>query len=242
MITAELVVGKLGLFICQKAAQSIAKLPFDKRKKACRSLTKLYYCFQALDDVTESIFQCIRQFRQSESGEAKAVMNSLNNHMHEIALATNMFVDLGHELHGGLEILDPALARCCDALYVGKYDFLTQMSASIAWDRSEHGNRIIVKMPRQTVDLPTLENAYCSAKAAFQRGEKHYWPDTWGTRESEEDVILSWDDNINAENFVNRLAQHRAVLIDAKEKLRELLKSSFSVEELLFQTDAHPYR
>ena len=39
-----------------------------------------------------------------------------------------------------------------------------------------------------------------------------------------------------------RLSAQRAVLVDAKHLLRELLKSSFSVEELLFQTDTHPHR
>jgi hypothetical protein len=54
MLTAEGVIGKIVSFIVDKTIGKISTLPFDKRRKACRSLTKLYYSVQALDDVTEN--------------------------------------------------------------------------------------------------------------------------------------------------------------------------------------------
>lgn len=244
MITAEMIVGKITLFICQKATGAILKLPFDKRRRACRSLTKLYYCLQGLDDVTESIFQHVQMQMQhsKHTGPAFVVMSALSAHLYEIELATNMFLDLGNELYSGLEILDPALAQCCDALYISKGDFLTQMSKAIAWEGPGHSGRVIIKMPRETVDLPELENTYSKAAAALQYGELLYWPDTLGLTEDRGEIILSWEDSVSAERFIKKIAQHREVLIDAKNKLRELLKSSFSIEEVLFQTDTHPYR
>jgi len=242
MISGEVVVGKICLFICQKVAGVVVKLSFDKRKKACRSLTKLYYCMQGLDDVTESVFQHVQMNYSAQTDQASIVMTALSAHLHEIELATNMFVDLGSELYRGLEIIDPALAQCCDALYAGKGGFLTQMSKAIVWEGSGRSGQLIIKMPRETVDLTELENAYSKAKAALQCGELLYWPDTLGLEEDQKEVILSWEDDVSAENFIKKLAQHREVLLDAKEKLRELLKSSFSIEEVLFQTDTHPYR
>jgi hypothetical protein len=242
MITAEAIVGTVVGFIVKTAATQIAKLPFDKRRKACRSLTKLYYTVQALDDVTESIVTTVNEFRSTRSGEAYAVMNALNNHMHEVALASNMFVDLGYELHAGLEIIDPALAACCDALYISKLDFLSEMSHTVEWDRSASEGRIVVKMPRRTTDVTVLEAGYMQALDAYRRGDKHYWPDTWTQSEESRQVVLTWEDNAAAEAFLSRLAEHRAVLVEAKNKLREFLKSSFKIEELLFQTDTHPYR
>lgn len=44
MLTAESAVGKIVVFICQKSVGKLIQLPFDKRKKACRTLTKLYCC------------------------------------------------------------------------------------------------------------------------------------------------------------------------------------------------------
>ena len=242
MLTAETIVGNIVVLICEKAATSIAKLPFDKRKKACRSLTKLYYSVQALDDATESIFRTASNLRSTTTGEAFAVMNAMNNHMHEVALATNMFVDLGGELHAGLEILDPALADCCGALYVSKFDFLSEMSNAIAWDHSGGNGRLIIKMPRRTVETGSLGKSYAAVVAALQRGDKTYWPDTWSPTDEPTEVILTWEDDAGAAHFLQRLAEHRAVLAQAKEKLRQLLKASFSIEELLFQTDSHPYR
>lgn len=243
MITIEDVIAKVVAFICLKVATQIPKLLPDKRRKACRALTKLYYCVQALDDVTESIFQTTSEFRSTKTGEAFAIVDALPLHMHEVALATNMFLDLGHELHAGLEIIDPALAQCCDALYVSKFDFLSEMSETLEWN-SQAGEeaRIVVKMPRRTVEREVLERSYAECVEAFRRGDKCYWPDTWTKSDGPDQVILAWEDSATAEAFLHRLKEHRESLVDAKEKLRQLLKASFTVDELLFQNDSHPYR
>lgn len=242
MLTAETVIGRVVTFVAEKAVTGIANLALDKRKKACRALTKLYYCVQALDDVTESVFQTVNGFRSTKTGEAWAVMNALNNHMHEVALASNMFIDLGHELHGGLEIIDPALAKCCDALYITKFDFLTEMSETIEWNRSGNESRIVIKMPRRVVEPEALERGYVETIEAYRRGEKAYWPDTWTDSIGPTEIILTWENNEAAAEFLQRLTEHRRCLADAKQMLRELLRKSFTVDELLFQTDSHPYR
>lgn len=242
MLTAETVVGKVVSFICEKAATHIIKLSGDKRRKACRSLTKLYYTVQALAEVTEVILEAASNSRSTKTGEAYAVMNALNNHMHEVAQATNMFMDLGQELYAGLEIIDPALAECCDALYVSKFDFLSEMSNTIAWDRTTSPGSIVVKMPRRTVETETLERAYSEILDAYRRGEKTYWPDTWTRVEGPGEIILTWEDHVAAEAFLQRLTGHRMILVDANNRLRQLLKSNFTIEELLFQTDTYPHR
>jgi hypothetical protein len=96
MITVESIIGKLVSFILNKAISKLVDLPFDKRRKACRSLTKLHYSIQALDDVTEDFRRTLDDFQ--ESGDAHAIGNALDNHAYAVGLATNMFLDLGHEL------------------------------------------------------------------------------------------------------------------------------------------------
>lgn len=242
MITAEAIIAKVVEFIVQKSATQLIKLSFDKRKKACRALTKLYYAMQALDDVTESIFRTVSDFRSTDSGEAFIVMNALNNHMYEISLASNAFIDIGLELHAGLEIIDPTLAVCCDALYISKFDFLSEMSNTVEWDRSIGSGCIIIKMPKRTTDFAALESSYMQVLDTYKQGNKHYWPNTWTSSNEPSQVILTWEDNDAAESFLKRLTAHRAILVDAKGKLRELLKANFTIEELLFQTDTRPYR
>lgn len=242
MIVAEHIVGKLVLFICQMAAKGIPKLKLDQRKKACRSLTKLYYCLQALDEVTESIFCTVSKIRKTSTGVAYAVIDALSCHMHEIELATNMFVDLGIELYEGLEIIDPALAKCCDALYFHKFSFLTQISHSVVYEGFGQDRRIVIMMPLNPPDVSGLEGTYSAAQVALRNGDTNFWPDTWDSADGEQEVIISWENSSSSDAFLQELAQHRTVLVEAKEKLRELLKSSFLIEELLFQTDTLPHR
>lgn len=242
MLTAETLVSIVVEFIVGKALPALGKLSSNDRRKACRSLTKLYYSVQALEDVTESIIRTASDFRGTETGEAYAVMSSLNKHMHEVALASNMFIDLGHELHAGLEIIDPALAACCDALYISKYDFLREMSDTVAWDRTSTPGRIIIKMPKRTTNEQVLSAKYAEAVDALKNGEKYYWADTWLDCEAPSQVILTWEDHDSAKAFLQRLSEHREILATSKQKLRELLQTSFKIEELLFQTDDHPYR
>ena len=70
MITAEGIVGKLVSFIVNKTIGQLVDLPFDKRKKACRALTKLYYCVQTLDDVTDEFYESFNSFESSGISEA----------------------------------------------------------------------------------------------------------------------------------------------------------------------------
>ena len=242
MLTAEAVVGKIVVFICEKTMLKLVQLPFDKRKKACRSLTKLYYSVQRLDDVTEAIFRTVDAFRRHS--DAFAVINSLNNHMHEVALATNMFIDLGYELQAGLEIIDPVLAQCCNLLYIGKFDFLTYMSNSIEWERTGAKAKIVAKIPQGRAESIDMDDMYERTLVALGSGEKFYWPES-AFDEFKEDIqsfSLNWEDDEAARQFMVMLSRQRESLSTARDRLRELLKSSFSIEEILFQTDSQPYR
>lgn len=242
MLTAESLVGKIVIFIVEKTVGKLVALPFDKKRKACRALTKLYYCIQCLDDVTASFLRSLDSFR--ESGNAFAVMNSLNNHSYEIELATNMFVDLGHELNGGLELIDPVLAQCCHALYISKGDFLTFMSNSIHWDRSVSPAKIIVKIPQGGMESVNMESMYQQTVDAFRAGKKNYWPcSTFDDfREDFQDISIGWESEEAAAQLREMVLLQNETLKKAKEGLRTLIMNNFSIEEVLFQTDSHPYR
>ena len=242
MLIAESIVGKVVSFIVDKTLGKLVALPFDKRRKACRSLTKLYYCVQCLDDVTENFLQTIDSFQVS--GNADAVVNDLNNHAHEVELATNMFIDLGYELHGGLELIDPALAQCCHALYVGKFDFLSFMSNAIHWDRSTTRPKIVVKRPLGKMESVDMETMYDLTSKALQAGEKYYWPSTAFddfTKDFEE-ISIGFEDEEAAAQLREMIVRQNTALKEAKERLRNLIKESFLIEEVLFQSDSHPYR
>lgn len=242
MITAGTIVGKIAELIVTKSAMLIGSLALDKRRKACRSLTKLYYCVSALDEAADDILRTFEEFRSG--GIADALMNALNNHMHEVAYATNMFVDLGYELEAGLEIIDPALATTCHTLYRGKYDFLMFMSTSIAWDRTQERARIVISAPTGAMDMVDLDAMYEQSQLALGRGEKFYWPESAldDFRVGFENVFVEWQDDITAGKVHQMLVRQRAALGEAREKLRALLAEKFKIEEILFQSNSHPYR
>ena len=242
MLTAESVIGKVVSFIVDKTLGKLVAMPFDKRRKACRSLTKLYYCVQALDDVTENFLQTLDDFL--ESGNAYAVVNGLNNHAYKVELATNMFIDLGYELYGGLEIIDPALAECCHTLYVWKFDFLRFMSNAIHWDRSTSPAKIIVKRPIGKMESVDMDSMYDLTKNALLAGEKYYWPSSAldEFRSDFEDISIGFEDEEAATQLREMIVRQNTTLKEAKERLRNLIKESFSIEEVLFQSDSHPYR
>lgn len=242
MITAQALIGKLVSFIVDKTVGKILELPFDKRRKACRSLTKLYYSVQALDDITENFLKTLKHFE--DSGNTNAVIYAINNHSYYLELASNMFIELGQELEGGLEIIDPALARCCHSLYISKFDFLTFISQSIHWDRSGEKSKIIIKSPQGIMESVDLDSLYSDAKQALASGEKFYWPSSALSdfRKDFQEVSLSFEDDNVAKEIKDKIIKQNRKLKEAKEKLRNLIKNSFSIEEVLFQNNSHPYR
>jgi hypothetical protein len=242
MITAGTIVGKIAELIVTKSVTRIGSLALGKRRKACRSLTKLYYCVSALDEAADEIIHTFEGFRSG--GVAYALVNALNNHMHEVAYATDMFVDLGYELEAGLEIIDPALAITCHTLYRGKYDFLMFMSTSIAWDRTQEKARIVISAPTGAMDAVDLDAVYTQSQLALGRGEKLYWPESAldDFKGGFETVLVEWQDDVTAENVHQMLVRQKAALGEARENLRALLAEKFKIEEILFQSDTHPYR
>ncbi len=242
MITAEGIVGKVVAFIVNKTVGKLINLPFDKRRKACRALTKLYYCVQTLDDATEEFYRTLIDFEAS--GDAEAMVHALNNNKYKIEQASNMFIELGEELFSGLEIIDPALASCCNALYVAKFNFLSFMSNSIEWDRSDDKPKLLVKTPMDNMLEVDLEDQYKKAKLALSEGDKHYWPssilDDFNNHTNT--VLITFDNADSANHLKKHIDKHRELLAAAKESLRNLLKDNFSIEEVLFQNDSHPWR
>ena len=240
MLTVEGIIGKLVSFIVNKTVSKIASLPFDKRKKACRSLTKLYYCIQTLDEVTEYFEQTLKDFE--EYGDAESLVHALNNNSHHIELATNMFINLGCELDEGLEIIDPVLAQCCHLLYISKDNFLTFISNYVRWEKENGKSVIKIKKPKGLMDSVDLELLYENARKGFESKQKLYWPSSALDDFSKdfEDVSISFEDEETAVELRKMIKDQNKRLKEAKEQLRVLLKDSFSIEEILFQSESKP--
>ncbi|QFQ77029.1 hypothetical protein [Vibrio harveyi] len=242
MITADGIIGKLVTLIVTKTIGKMVDLPFDKRKKACRSLTKLYYCVQTLDEVTDEFFETFNDFESN--GVEAAVVHALNNNMHKLEQASNMFIELGSELRGGLEIIDPALANCCNALYVSKVDFLSYLSKSVEWDRSGETPVLNVLLLKESLLNVDLESLYNKTEIALNKGDNYYWVtsvfDEFDAQFEEIEISFSSEDS--AHRLMAYVEQQSLLLKQARDSLRLLLKDNFSIEEVLYQSDSHPFK
>jgi hypothetical protein len=238
LLTAADIIAKIASFIAEKTLGKTVGLAADKRRKACRAVTKLYYCLQALDDVTQTLL-----LHLDGNTDASSFCNALLSNEQEIELATNMFIDLSYELQNGLEIIDPPLANCCHLLYLGKFDFLTMMSRSVEWEGHGSAAVVTIKCPPRTMGNADMEEMYRDAANAVWRGEKYYWPNSafddycgdW------EEIKVSFSDSQAAAGLQEMIIRQNALLKAAKEKLRCLICAKFSLEEVLFQSDTHPY-
>jgi hypothetical protein len=154
-----------------------------------------------------------------------------------------MFVDLGTELYEGLEIIDPALARCCHLLYVGKFDFLHFLSNYVSFERDENNSRVVsVKKPKGLMDSVDLELLYEDSVKGLESGVKFYWPSSAldDFTNDFEDLRISFEDDETAIELCQMIIDQNKRLKEAKERLRILLKDSFSIEEILFQSVSKP--
>jgi hypothetical protein len=242
MITGEGLVAKVVTFIVEKSFGKLASLVSDKKRKACRALTKLYYCMQALDDATERMLQTFTSFRQSGDGPAKALVQAFNNNSHIIEQATNMFIDLSWELQPGLEIIDPALASCCGVLYAGKMDFLTYMSTGVRWVENAGKCRITLKRPRGLMEAADMESMYVSSAKALADGEKWYWPRSSldNFHDDFQDVYVEYENDQVGRELHQMILEQNLQLKRAKEQLRKLIISNFSIEQVLFESGTRP--
>jgi len=118
------------------------------------------------------------------------------------------------------------------------------MSNSIHWERSGQEPRIVLKRPLGRMELADMESMYKLSKDALAAGERHYWPVSAFDEFSKdfEDITVGFEDETVSTELYEMILQQNRLLKYAKEALRALIKESFSIEEVLFQSDSHPYR
>lgn len=195
-----------------------------------------------LDEVTEQFEQTLKDFEDSR--DAESFVYALNNNSYDFELATNMFIDLGSELHAGLEIIDPVLANCCHSLCVSKFDFLTMLSNFVHWDREGDKARLVIGKPQGIMETVDLNNLYKKARQGMEGDDHFYWPSSAldDFLADFKEVSITFEGDETAAEIRNMIREQNILLIIAKERLRVLIKDSFSIEEVLFQSDSQPYR
>ena len=94
------------------------------------------------------------------------------------------------------------------------------------------------------MEATDLEDLYGRTESSFEAGVRNYWPSSAlnDFASDFEDIEIGFEDEKAATELRDMIVQQNARLKTAKERLRQLIKDRFSIEEVLFQSDTHPYR
>jgi hypothetical protein len=234
MVTGEGFIAKIVTSITGKAASTLMSLVLDKRRKACRTLVKLYHAIVSLDETTEDFLTFATASAHNSS--ASGLLAAVRSFAHLFEVPSNAFIDLSRELKEGLMIIDPTLARSLEFLYYGKDDFLSFLSCSIETREVEGKMHLVIYRPNEKILNTDFEYAYHESLAANQHGETYYWPaGAFDYFRDFEEFDISTASEDAAKALVEMIRLHHQQLKQAGEALRSLLVRNFTVEELLFQ-------
>lgn len=239
MITAESVIAKAVVAVVGKLAGSLTGMAVSRRRKACRYLVKLYYAMQALEETTARTLHAVD--KETVGGTASKLIRALATEQVAIEHASNAFIDLAQDLQRGLSMLDPALNQMCQVIYRSKGDFLSCMSFGLAPQFIDGKPKVELWLPNERLLSTDFEQAYGESTAAVAAGTRFYWPDgVFDYFTDCEEVEVTPGSDEAAERVMAYVREHHGTISAAKERLRELLKASFTVEELLFHADETP--
>ena len=118
------------------------------------------------------------------------------------------------------------------------------MSNSVEWVHRDSNSYLKVKAPLESMLDVDLEQQYQEISIRLKDNETFDWPSTALDDFSSNTEVLkiSFENDDAAKKLKKHLDSHRALLKSSKESLRNLLKDNFSIEEVLFQNDSHPWR
>jgi hypothetical protein len=115
------------------------------------------------------------------------------------------------------------------------------MSTGVHPDFSKSPPEFTFWMPTERLLHTDFESAYRQSVETIKLGEEYYWPPgSFEYIQDTEELVVTPESDESAHKLLIALGQHHQSLKEAREKLRILLKKSFTVEELLFHEDETP--
>ena len=232
-------VAKFLNFVAEKTAGRVIDAAADPKRKAVRTLLGFYHCLDDLEALSREILVELRYLRDQVNAELRAEWIA------QTALAVDQtsqrFVESTLGLGDALEIFDPVLAATVGDLEAHKFSFLLTASAGFtAEPKKGTPEGIRYTRPAQSLlDVP-LDQRYDWYKSNWPldaRGSLD-WPDwtTFGLIRGAEDVVkerLRLEDPQSVNALLEVLESHANHLQEARRRLGDLLRSNFTLEDLL---------
>ncbi|ARU31423.1 hypothetical protein CAP31_06845 [Sulfuriferula sp. AH1] len=234
MLTGEGLIGKTITAIVVKAASKLLALPFDKRRSIAQALTKLYFATVQLDEVTDQFLEIFDRFSKGVD-TSEALHIAIKSKAQAIDAASYTFAELSDELHDALLILDPILANCLNFLETGKGNFLSFLSCSIQVSTASDKPKITVEVPNAIILSTDFQSIYDVCTQKHKRGERYYWPEgVFDYFNDFNSVDITFIEPQAATELASMIRHQNALLKQARESLRALLRDSLTIEEVFF--------
>lgn len=242
MLSAAGLLGKIAAFLAQDFAKRKLARDSDKRGQACEAFTRLYYLLVDLEAITDYV----------REGAHTAVKESHPDHiayyirdsLRRIKQTSNDYIETFTELAEPLEIFAPDVADALTSVTAWKFNILWEVSKAYLVE-SEHNGATVVKLRYLKPDDRLLEidiAAYVervATGAAKLRAEQFEWPETLlyrgDIKSAFKEVELDFLSIEDVQHFAELLDRHAEILRTGKTALKEYIRKTFTLEEVLFE-------
>jgi hypothetical protein len=247
LITWLAFVGKMVEFAATKLGSKKIDLSLDPKRRAGRTFLKLHHLISELEAVTIEVSRNLDQ-PMVEGRYRETWLYNIDN---EITRLSNDFLHLALDLEEVLRIYDPNLALSLAHLRFSKFSLLTVISDSFrAFSSSKNPDvQIQYTYPDSAMNLIDFEQHYqwLLKNPDYALGQnfnydKLEWPQNVLIGFAEEGLIhevsiprVSLEEQWEAlEQLRKVLNEHLSILSTANDHLREFIKKSFKIEDVMY--------
>jgi hypothetical protein len=242
MIGATGLLGKIAEFLAQDLSKRKLARDSDKRGQACEAFTRLYYLLVDIEAITDYIRSGARDAAAQNRPDTIAFY--IRDSLRRIKIASNDYIETFTMLNDPLEIYAPDLAEALRTVTGWKFNLLWEASKAYIVD-SENNGATVVKMRYLKPDDRLLEIDIGSYVARVANGEarlraEHFeWPEVLlyrgDIKSVFKDVELDFLSVEDVRHFSEMLDGHAKALSAGKLALREYIRATFSIEEVLYE-------
>ncbi len=245
MITWAGLAGKLIEFLATKLLGKKLDVALDERKRACRAFLRLHDALYDLEHLTLRVVGILD--RVAVAGKPRLYSAWFRGLQDEIKASTSTFIDAAAEVSQVLEVLDPALLLAFGSVHASKGGLIAAASKVFSGQvaqfdvecqaSSDRLRRISYTVPPKSLMTLDLEELYKSmADKPLPRGMLGGSSDTLARRLPQKNPVerLTPIDVSGIQGLSALLSNHLVLVGRAREKLRELIATKFSIEDLLY--------
>jgi hypothetical protein len=213
----------------------------DKRGQACNSIVRLYYLLVDLKSLAEYVAESAKM--AVRDGKPSLLAYTFRDTKRRIQSTSNDFVEAFHSIYQALEIFAPELGNALSAVTGWKLNLLWEISNYVVFEQeAEHLAIRKLKYLQPDERLLSLDiDSYVKrlvASEAAERAPRFEWPETLfysGSLDGFSPAQLEFVDFTELQNFATMLEQHIAVLNQGILALRKYIRTTFTIEEVLYE-------